>query len=116
MKSDYSEIIQLFRNVKDDADGLVNLFKRLQEEEKDESLIRWRSDPKEKPSESGLYLCAMKNPENNYKWIEQFLYDKESDVWTDNISFSHFPVDKVYGAAPSAWTIVDFPNLEVENG
>nr|DAH39619.1 MAG TPA: hypothetical protein [Caudoviricetes sp.] len=119
MKSDYSEIIKLFRNVKDNADELVNLFKRLQEEEekeaKNESLIRWRSYPKEKPSESGLYLCAMKKSDSNYKWIEQFLYNKESDVWTDNVSFSHFPVDKVYGVAPSAWAIVDFPKLEVEN-
>lgn len=35
MKSDYSEIIKLFRNVKDNADELVNLFKRLQEEGKE---------------------------------------------------------------------------------
>ena len=41
--SDYNEIIRLFQNVKDNADELVNLFKRLQEEEKEaknESLIR----------------------------------------------------------------------------
>ena len=116
--SDYNEIIRLFQNVKDNADELVNLFKRLQEEEKEvknESLIRWRKYPDEKPKERGIYLCAMKNPDNNYKWMEQFLYDTESDVWTDNVSFSHFPVHKVYGVAPSAWAIVDFPDLEDEN-
>ena len=35
MKSDYFEIIKLFQNVKDNADELVNLFKRLQKEEKE---------------------------------------------------------------------------------
>ena len=45
--SDYNEIIRLFQNVKDNADKLVNLFKRLQEEKeaKNESLIRWRKYP-----------------------------------------------------------------------
>lgn len=33
--SDYNEIIRLFQDVKDNADELVNLFKRLQEEEKE---------------------------------------------------------------------------------
>lgn len=116
--SDYNEIIRLFQNVKDNADELVNLFKRLQEEEKEEKsekLIRWKKYPDEKPKERGIYLCVMKNPDNNYKWMEQLLYDTESDVWTDNVSFSHFPVTKVYGVAPSAWAIVDFPNLEEEN-
>lgn len=116
MKNDYSEIIKLFRNVKDNADELVNLFKRLQKEEKEtksESLIGWRKYPEEKPDKDGLYFCAMKK--NDYKWVEQCLYNKESDVWTDNVSFSHFPIDKVYGVAPSAWAIVDFPDLEEEN-
>lgn len=53
---------------------------------------------------------------NDYKWVEQCLYNKESDVWTDNVSCSHFPIDKVYGVAPSAWAIIDFPDLEEENG
>lgn len=52
---------------------------------------------------------------NDHKWIEQCLYNKESDVWTDNVSCSHFPIDKVYGFAPSAWAIIDFPDLEEEN-
>lgn len=116
MKSDYFEIIKLFKNVKDNADDLVNFFEKLQEEEeketKSENLILWKKYPDEKPKERGIYLCVMKNPDNNYKWMEQFLYDTESDVWTDNVSFSHFPVDKVYGFAPSAWAIVDFPDLE----
>lgn len=48
--NEYDEIIQLFQNVKDNADELVNLFKRLQEEEeaKNESLIRWRKYPEKK--------------------------------------------------------------------
>lgn len=118
MKSDYSEIIKLFRNVKDNADKLVNLFKKLQEEEKkeekNESFTRWRKYPEEKPDKGGLYFCAMKK--NDYKWVEQCLYNKESDVWTDNVSFSHFPIAEVYGVAPSAWAIIDFPDLEEENG
>lgn len=115
--NEYDEIIQLFQNVKDNADELINLFKRLQEEEeaKNESLIRWRKYPDEKPKERGIYLCVMKNPDNNYKWMGQFLYDTENDVWTDDVSSSHFPVDKVYGVAPSAWAIIDFPDLEEEN-
>ena len=112
--NEYDEIIQLFQNVKDNADELVNLFKRLQEEEaKNESLIRWRKYPEKKPDKGGLYFCAMKK--DDYKWVEQCLYNKESDVWTDNVSFSHFPITKVYGVAPSAWAIVDFPDLEDEN-
>ena len=114
--SDYNEIIRLFEQTRDNADELVNLFKRLQEEEKEvknESLIRWRKYPEEKPDKGGLYFCAMKT--NDHKWVEQCLYNKENDVWTDNVSFSHFPVHKVYGVAPSAWAIVDFPDLEEEN-
>ena len=119
--SDYNEIIRLFQNVKDNADKLVNFYKRLQEEEKEkkeeksETLIRWRKYPDEKPKEKGIYLCVMKNPDNNHKWMGQFLYDIESDIWIDNVSFSHFPVHKVYGVAPSAWAIIDFPDLEEEN-
>lgn len=117
MKSDYSEIIKLFRNVKDNADELVNLFKRLQEEEKEaknESLIRWKKYPDEKPKERGIYLCAMKYPNNKYKWVEQYLYDKENDVWTD--ARLHFkPVDRIYGFAPCMWAEIDFPDLEEEN-
>lgn len=114
--NEYDEIIQLFQNVKDNADELVNLFKRLQEEEKEaknESLIRWRKYPEEKPDKGGLYFCAMKK--DDYKWVEQCFYNKESGVWTDNVSFSHFPITKVYGVAPSAWAIIDFPDLEEEN-
>lgn len=119
--SDYNEIIRLFEQTRDNADELINLFKRLQEgekeekEEKSESLIRWKKYPDERPKERGIYLCVMKNPGNNYKWMEQFLYDTENDVWTDKVSFSHFPVDKVYGFAPSAWAIIDFPDLDEEN-
>lgn len=115
--SDYNEIIRLFEQTRDNADELVNLFKRLQKEEKEaknESLIGWRKYPEEKPDKDGLYFCAMKK--DDYKWVEQCLYNKESDVWTDNVSFSHFPIDKVYGVAPSAWAIIDFPDLEEENG
>ena len=117
--SDYNEIIRLFQNVKDNADDLVNLFKILQAEEKEEkevkndSLIRWRKYPEKKPDKGGLYFCAMKK--DDYKCVEQCLYNKESDVWTDNVSFSRFPITKVYGVAPSAWAIIDFPDLEEEN-
>lgn len=113
--SDYNEIIRLFEQTRDNADELVNLFKRLKEEKeaKNESLIRWRKYPEEKPDKNGLYFCAIKK--NDYKWVEQCLYNKESDVWTDNISCSHFQIDKVYGVAPSAWAIIDFPDLEEKN-
>lgn len=114
--SDYNEIIRLFEQTRNNADELINLFKRLQEEEKEaknESLIRWRKYPEEKPDKGGSYFCAMKK--DDYKWVEQCLYNKESDVWTDNVSFSHFPITKVYGVAPSAWAIIDFPDLEEEN-
>ncbi len=118
MKSDYSEIIKLFRNVKDNADELVNLFKRLQEEgkeaKKNESLIRWKKYPDEKPKERGIYPCVMKNPDNNYKWMEQFSYDTENDIWSLVGSFSS-PVDKVYGYVPWMWAEIDFPDLEEEN-
>lgn len=117
MKSDYFEIIKLFQNVKDNADKLVNLFKKLQEEEKeakDEGLIRWKKYPDEKPKERRIYLCVMKNPDNNYKWMEQFSYDTESDIWSLVGSFSS-PVDKVYGYAPCMWAEIDFPDLEEEN-
>ena len=114
--NEYDEIIRLFEQTRDNADELVNFFEKLQKEEKEEkneSLIRWRKYPEEKPDKDGLYFCAMKK--DDYKWVEQCLYNKESDVWTDNVSFSHFPVHKVYGVAPSAWAIVDFPDLEEEN-
>lgn len=113
--NEYDEIIQLFEQTRDNADELVNLFKRLQEEKeaKNESFIKWRKYPEEKPDKGGIYFCAMKK--DDYKWVEQCLYNKESDVWTDNVSFSHFPITKVYGVAPSAWAIIDFPDLEEEN-
>ena len=106
--SDYNEIIRLFEQTRDNADELVNLFKRLQEEEKEtknESLIRWRKYPEEKPDKGGLYFCAMKK--DDYKWVEQCFYNKESDIWTDNVSFSHFPINKIYGVAPSSSKIED---------
>ena len=115
--TEYDEIIRLFEQTRDNADDLVNFFEKLQEEEKEvknESLIRWRKYPEEKPDKGGLYFCAMKT--NDHKWVEQCLYNKESDVWTDNVSFSHFPLTKVYGFAPSAWATIDFPDLEEENG
>lgn len=117
MKSDYFEIIKLFQNVKDNADKLVNLFKKLQEEEKeakDEGLIRWKKYPDEKPKERGIYRCVMKNPDNNYKWIEQFSYNTENDVWFSDDHVSS--VDQIYGYAPCMWAEIDFPDLEEENG
>lgn len=113
----YDEIIRLFEQTRDNADDLVNFFEKLQEEEKEaknESFIRWKKYPEEKPKERGIYLCAMKNPDNNYKWIEQFSYNTENDVWFSDDHVSS--VDQIYGFAPSAWAIIDFPDLEEENG
>lgn len=55
----YDEIIQLFEQTRDNVDDLVNFFEKLQEEEKEaknESLIRWRKYPEEKPDKGGLYF------------------------------------------------------------
>lgn len=118
MKSDYSEIIKLFRNIKDDADELVNLFKRLQEEEKEaknESLIRWRKYPEEKPETNGYYFSALTSAKSSLKFVDMFYYYKENDIWVEDPFLPDLTVEEFYGVAPSAWAIVDFPNLEEEN-
>lgn len=113
----YDEIIRLFEQTRDNADELIKFFEKLQEEEKEtknESFIRWRKYPEEKPKKREIYLCAMKNPDNNYKWIEQFSYNTENDVWFSDDHVSS--VDQIYGFAPCMWAEIDFPDLEEENG
>lgn len=116
--TEYDEIIRLFEQSRDNADELVSLFKRLKEEEKEskyESLIRWRRYPDKKPKINGYYLCAQTSSKYPLKLVDMLYYYKANDVWVEDPSLPNLTVEEVYGVAPSAWTIVDFPNLEEDN-
>ena len=112
MKSDYSEIIRLFEQSRDNANELVNLFKRLQEEEKEvknESLIRWRPYPKEKPSKSGYYTIAV-NTKGMTSYIDMAFYNNNLMCWTVNSDPASELYEKVYDFAPMAWTKIELPD------
>ncbi len=111
MKSDYSELIDIFERISKDSNRLVEIFKAADESERvsPHQYYVWHLCEIEEPKKSGYYTIAV-DTIGMTRYIDIAFYNNNLMCWTVNSDPASELYEKVYDFAPMAWTKIEFPD------